>query len=477
MIVLVNPPNPPNAVSNKDTMGGLGQLYPASAINGFPPIDIPYAAAVLRQSNIPARVMECMGSKMDLSGLIVGIQDCKPRFTAIRTSTPTFQWDMRVARILKIASKTRIIVFGPHASIFPEQVLAEQAVDAVVIGEPEFALPDIYRRQGFAEVEGVWYKHDGATVQNPPRAMIENLDVLPFPAWDLLPYRSYEGGQLMGNKKPFVTILSSRGCPNGCFYCPYPVTQGRKWRSRSPESVVAEMVDLAEGLGVKAVLFRDPEFAFNRDRVTAICSELIRLAVPIGWRCETRIEDLDRELIALMARAGCTGINIGIESSDETVLAQMGRRSVPVEKAKQLVRTCRNNRIDAFCFFVLGLPGETRTSALKTIDYAMALNPRFIQFSVATPYPGTKLRAMAHSRGFIEDNSLTSITGYDATMRNEHMTVADIRKLQRLAHEARDLQWHKVVRRVLGHARGACLEVRRWLTFQREKAACRRRDW
>lgn len=468
MITIVNPPNPPNAVSNKDTMGGLGQLYAVGAKYSLPPLDIPYTAAVLRNKGIQVQVIECLGCDWELSELILHLQDQKPELVAIRTSTPTFDWDMRVARIIKmVLTRAKIIVFGPHVALFPKQAIHPPFIDAIVVGEPELAFLDIAERGGFSGCEGVWYKEDGDVVPNGARKLIDNLDQLPFPAWDLMPYHAYSGVELMRNLKPFVTVLTSRGCSYGCAYCPYPVAQGRKLRVRSPENVVDELEWLANGLGVKAVLFRDPEFALYRDRVVGICEGILERKVRLAWRCETRMEDLDEELINLMAKAGCIGINMGIESADEQVLRKVKRKAVSLKRALKVVRACKNEGIETFCFFILGLPGETRQSALKTIDYALKLNPSFAQFTVATPYPGTELRTWAENKGFIENSSLTALTGYDVAIRNEHMTVEEIRWLQWFAHEAWEMRLYKVTRRVLGNARWAASEIRRWLRFQR----------
>jgi len=450
-------------------MGGLGQLYPSGAQYGLPPLDIPYTAALLRSKGVAFQVIECLGSDWELSELILRLQDQKPDLVAVRTSTPTFDWDMRVTRIIKMVMDSKIVVFGPHVTLFPEQAINQSFVDAIILGEPELTFLDIAERGGFSGCEGVWYKEDGDVVQNGVRKLIDDLDKLPFPAWDLMPYHAYSGVDLMRNLKPFITALTSRGCPYGCAYCPYPVTQGRKLRVRSPENVVDELEWLARGLGVKAVLFRDPEFALNRDRAVGICEGILKRGVRLAWRCETRMEDLDEELIALMARAGCIGVNMGIESADEQVLRNVSRKAVSLEQAMRVVRACKKNRIEAFCFFILGLPGETKESALRTIDYALKLNPTFVQFTVATPYPGTELRTWAESKGFIENDSLTAITGYEAAMRNEHLTLDEIRWLQWFAHEAWAMQWHKVARRVLGNVRRAASEIKRWLRFQRAR--------
>ncbi len=473
MITLINPPNPPEGVSNKDTMGGLGQLYSPGAKSGFPPLDIPYSAAVLRSKGIPVRVIDCLGSNWEVSKLILHLQEERPELVGIRTSTPTFEWDMQVVRIIRMVTESKVLVFGPHVTLFPEQTLAQPFVDAVVVGEPELTILDIAEREGFSGCDGVGYKENGNIVWNAGRKLIDDLNMLPFPAWDLMPFRAHEGGLLMRNVKPFVTALTSRGCPYACSYCPYPVTQGRRLRVRSPENVVNELEWLTKGLGVKALLFRDPEFALQRDRVVGICESILKRSVHLAWRCETRIEDLDEELITLMAKAGCIGINTGIESADPQVLKNVHRKAVALERSRGIIEACKRTGIDTFCFFILGLPGEDRNSAISTIDYAVKLNPTFAQFTVATPYPGTELRRWAETKGYIEDGALNAMTSYNPAMRNEHLTVEEIRWLQWYAQEAWAMRWPHFGRRLLGGVKQTALEVKRWLTFQIEKVTHR----
>lgn len=469
MIAIVNPPNPCGAVSNKDTMGGLGQLYHAGTSHGFPPLDMLYAAAVLRSRGIPFQILESLGHKLDVTELIIRLEQQKPGVVAIRTSLPTFDWDMKIAQIVKWVLAAKILIFGPYATLNASRILQNPFVDALVLGEPELTLAEVAAVGGLEKCEGLWLKEPDGVTGYREREPVSDLDMLPFPAWDLVPYREYDGSELMRNKRPFVTILTSRGCPHGCFYCPYPVTQGRKLRVRSPENVVEELAWLKASLGVEAVLFRDPEFAFYRDRVTAICEGILKKGIRLCWRCETRIEDLDEEIIRLMARAGCIGINMGIESADESVLKSLRRKPVSLQKAQSVIRACRENDIQSFCFFILGLPGESREAALRTVRLALKLNPAFLQFTVATPYPGTDLSAWAEENGFIENHALSSMTSYETVMRNEHMSSSEIRSLQWLAQEAREMTSRRIADRLLRSIRQVGREAKRWVNFQQAK--------
>jgi radical SAM superfamily enzyme YgiQ (UPF0313 family) len=468
MLLILNPPNPPGLVSNKDTMGGFGQLYPIGAKHSFPPLDIAYTASLLRSKAIPANIVECLGSSLELSGLILLLEDQAPEFVAIRTSTPTFEWDMRVARVIKTLLNSKTIFFGPHVALSPEETIKQPFVDAIVLGEPERVILDICEAGGFSGCKGVWHKEGDEVLKNPQSRFVIDLDQLPFPSWDLLPYRAYSGGRLMRNLTPFVTALTSRGCPHGCGYCPYPVAQGRKLRVRSAENVVDELDWLINALGIKAVLFRDPEFALSRNRVFAICEGILQKGLQLAWRCETRMENLDEEMITIMARAGCIGMNLGVETNNAEVLRRMNRKPLSQEHAIGLVKACEKKGIETFCFFILGLPGETKESTLNNIEFALRLNSSHVQFTAATPYPGTELRKWAEERGFIEKQSMADITGYEVVMRNEHMTTEEIRKLVRLAHEALEARPRVAARRVLGNVQQILAEVKRLFSFKRE---------
>lgn len=431
MIVLVNPPSPPGTVSNKDTMGGLGQLYPSGTLTKIPPVDIPFCAAVLRQRGIPFEIVECLGLSLDRDQFLHHIGTLGADIIAIRTSLPTFDWDLQIAGLAKRITGARTILFGPCTIYLFREAFQHDAVDGILFGEPELAMADI-ASNGFAAEHPQLLKRDQSS-DLPEAALVEDLDGLPFPAWDLMPYAAYSAPEIMQNITPFVTMLASRGCVHGCLYCPYPVTQGRRLRYHSVERILEELKWLQGSLGIRAVLFRDPEFAINRDRIATLCEKMIASNLKIAWRCETRIENLDPELVKLMSLAGCIGLNMGIESFDEEVLSFLCRKPVSVVHAEKIIFEARKAGIETFCFFILGLPGETIRSSLGTISSAVAIGCDHLQFTAATPYPGTRLYDWAIEKGYLEDQTRSLLTGYDAVMQNGHLTAQDIGDLRKFA--------------------------------------------
>lgn len=420
MIALVNPPNPPGRVSNKDMMGGFGQCYPAECDVKVPPIDLTYVAAVLRKRKIKVKVIECLGAELSLEDLIAELQKDKLKMVCIRTSTSTFFWDTEVSSRIKKEIDTTVVFFGPHVNIMPDNVIDHPSIDAVVLDEPEYTIEEI-STAGFEDTLGVWYKAGGKVIKNDRRGPITNLDELPFPAWDFLPYSKYTIGALMPEEYPTLFMQTSRGCPFGCSYCPYPVAQGTTFRKRSPKNVLNEIGWLVERFGVKNILIRDPEFTLDKKRVEEICNGLINSNYGISWRCETRLDTLDEALLEVMHEAGCNGINMGIESRSKNVCERSGRKPLKERDTDKIIKKCRQLGIRTFCFFIVGLPGDDRSSILDTIDYAVTLGADNSQFTVATPYLGTPLYDWAEKNNFIETFELDKITGFESIMRNENL--------------------------------------------------------
>src|SRR5260370_825980 len=270
-----NPRAPPGYVSNKDSMGGFGQLYPRGAPPA-PPLDLPYLAAYLLREDFDVDVIEA--GALDLSCA----QTCEAIDTkgagdgtlvVIRTSLPTIDWDLEVcAQIRHRSPLLRIVLWGGAVASLLFRIQRDTTIDFAVLGEPDETVVELMRGQALAEIAGLLFREGEDWRRNPERKAERDLDRLPFPRWELLPYERYviPKSSMMGRMR-FLPILTSRGCPFGCSYCPYPTGQGLKWRYRSPGNVVDEIEHLVRDLRVEYVLFRDPMFSLNQKRVVAIC--------------------------------------------------------------------------------------------------------------------------------------------------------------------------------------------------------------
>lgn len=437
MNLLVNPPSPPGYIANRDTMGGFGQVYAVGGGPSLPPMDLAYGAGLLLARDLPVQVLDCVAEGLDPQDAAARIASLAPERIFLRTSLPTLDSDRAFAADLKERVRPAMLAaFGPYVSFRTDEV-ATGPYDILVLAELEQVVVELARGDAPKDLRGLWYRDGDAWARTAPAPVLEDLDSLPFPAWQLMAWQGFSIGELSRGLQPMVPALASRGCPYGCHYCPYPVAQGRKWRTRSPQNVADEFRWLKSELGVKFVLFRDPEFTLRADRTIELCAALQQADTGIRWRCETRIDTLDERQLEAMAAAGCTGINMGVESIDDDVLKAVGRKPFPTEMTRRIVGKCKELGIDTFCFFILGLPGESRSSALKLIDFAVNLEPTHVQFTVATPYAGTKLREWAEERKYIAVDSSDAMTSYNATMRNENLDLRELEALKRLA----DRQW------------------------------------
>jgi radical SAM superfamily enzyme YgiQ (UPF0313 family) len=235
-----------------------------------------------------------------------------------------------------------------------------------------------------------------------PRKMIDDLDELPFPAWhhlDLMKY--FDGGKL----HPYIDIISGRGCPNRCTFCLWPqVMHGFKYRLRSPKNVVDEMESDIK-LCPKVVrtgefFFEDDTFTVDKKRAMEICREILKRGLKIRFSVNARVDTADDEMFAMMKKAGCRELLVGFESGDQGILNK-AHKGITLEQGRDFMRLAKKNGLDVHGCFVIGLPGETRATAEKTIDFALSLGLHTAQFSGAVPFPGTEYFDYCEKEGLL----------------------------------------------------------------------------
>lgn len=435
--IIVNPPNPPGYTSNKDSMGGFGQLYPSGAPPA-PPLDLPYLAAVLRRAEVPLTIIEAGAARYDLDAFIARLRevpDLPGAVCLVRTSLPTIDWDLEVcARIRRDTNVKGVALIGSSVSSLWHRIQQDANVDYAVSGEPDAPVLALVQGEPVDSIPGLRHREPSGWVANKEHAFEKDLDDLPLPAWDLFPFEKYviPRSSNTGTMR-FLPMLSSRGCPFGCSYCPYPVGQGLKWRFRSPKNVVDEMEYLVKEYKVEYILFRDPMFSARKNRVRDICAEIVRRGIKVEWRCETRIDCLDEPTIAAMAMAGCSGVNFGVESTDPDVQRGVERHPITPEEFREKVALCRKYGIQTFAFFIVGLPGDTHDTILDSMEFAVDLDAGWVQFTVSTPFIGTKLHQWAVRTGRVEKTFYKIISAHEGSVGNENLSPATIHGLHVLA--------------------------------------------
>lgn len=321
----------------------------------------------------------------------------------IHTSTPSFAADARVAAALKQANAALKIGFvGAKVAVQPEESLQQaNAIDFVARNEFDFTIKEIAEGRDWAAVDGIsWRAADGRIVHNKDRAILENMDELPFVV-DVyrrdLRIENYFIGYLL---HPYVSLYTGRGCKSHCTFCLWPQTVGgHRYRVRSAGHV-AEEIRLAKSYfpQVREFFFDDDTFTDNLPRAEAIARELGRLGVT--WSCNAKA-NVPRDTLKILKDNGLRLLLVGYESGNQQILHNI-KKGMRIEVARRFTQDCRELGIRIHGTFILGLPGETKETIEETIRFATDINPHTIQVSLAAPYPGTYLYNQALENGWLD---------------------------------------------------------------------------
>jgi len=335
-------------------------------------------------------------------------------FVLVFTSTVGFESDLGLIRRMKEENPSLKIGFcGPHVQNKPdESLLASEDIDFVIRGEADHAAKEFAEGRAMDQILGISYRKDGKVVHNIARPQLhtEELDALPY-AVDVykqnVDITRYNVPFLL---HPFVSIYTTRGCPALCTFCQWPQTiSGHAWRVRSADNVARE---ISQGLehfpNLKEFFFDDDTFNIRKDRVLDVCSKFKPLK--FRWSCNARVHS-DYETLKAMADAGARLFIVGFESGDDQILKNI-KKGATVEMARKFAANCKKVGITVHGDFIIGLPGETRESIQKTIEFAKELDCETIQVSLAHAFPGTELYNYLATNNFLSAEALTDSVGH-----------------------------------------------------------------
>jgi len=329
----------------------------------------------------------------------------------LHTSTPSFSADVKVVEALKSLKPTlKIGMIGAKAAVEPEATLkASRAIDFVARNEFDFTIKEVAEGCDFSHIAGLsWRNADNIIVHNDDRAVLENMDLLPFvtPVYkrDLV-IENYFGGYL---KHPYISFYTGRGCKSRCTFCLWPQTiGGHKYRTRSVGNVIEELIWAQKAFPqVKEFFFDDDTLTDNLPRVEALAREIGKLG--ITWSCNSKA-NVPRTTLKVLKDNGLRLLLVGYESGNQKILHNI-KKGMRIDVAKRFAKDCRELGIVTHGTFILGLPGETKETIEETIRFAVEINPHTIQVSLAAPYPGTFLHRQALENGWLVDENAEMLT-------------------------------------------------------------------
>ena len=321
-----------------------------------------------------------------------------------------------VSEIKKINKKSIIIVGGPYASWHPEECLKKN-IDFVVIGEGEYSIIEliksIEKKLPKENILGIAFKKRNKVVIKEKRPFLEDLDNLEFPARQLIPMekyfeasKTYKYSRLQSRSNRTVSVITSRGCPFNCVFCSAFILSGKIWRSRSAENVVTEIKKCVKDYSITDVYFEDENMSLNRQRMEKICDLIIKeklnlnLHAPQGLRADT----LDKHILLKMKKTGFKSITIAPETGSQRVMDEIIDKKIKLTKIEEVIRNCKEIGISVACFFVIGMPGETKEEIKETLKYAhklRKLGAYHCSIRNAMPIIGTRMYKVAKENGYL----------------------------------------------------------------------------
>lgn len=379
-ILLISPPN--------RIKPSLGE-YHSYAI---PPLGLLYIAAVLESKGFSSKVLDMRFNGMDQKKLDEMLDHMKPDLVGITSMTSNFPAAEYIAKFVKLRCPESLVVMGGvHATFMHREILAETPeADIIVRYEGEFTMAELAATlengRSLKEVNGISFRDEGRIISNPDRERIEDLDCLPFPAHHLLEPKIKK--YFMYTSPP---VLTTRGCPFSCIYCSTMAFHGRKYRTRSVTNVVLELEYLIDHYKVDKVSFIDDNFTMQPIRVFALCQEMKKRGLSIKWGCNARVDQVNEEILKVMKEAGCRDVFCGIESVSQRAL-DIVKKGYRVQQARDAVKMAEKLGIRTHCSFVLGLPGESKQTLKRMVQFVDETKPSGRALpNLLKIFPGTEL--------------------------------------------------------------------------------------
>jgi radical SAM superfamily enzyme YgiQ (UPF0313 family) len=338
------------------------------------------------------RIIDLDVTEVTCEDLFKAVVDFSPDIVASSAKTPDYFAVRDLMReVKKRHPDVKTIVGGVHVTACPNEAAGEPSFDIIVLGEGDTAIFEILSAGDLSRVPGIIYRRSlsGETVFTEPRRLIEDLNALSYPAWNLFDLGLYKNSRLSSRRNPVGHIETSRGCIAQCNFC-NKLVFGSRPRSKIPRRVVDEM-EYMLSCGFREIHVADDSFTQNIERAKEVCREILRRGLKFPWALINgiRVDMVDLEFLGLAKKAGCWQVGFGIETGDQEVLNRISKK-ITIAQTETAVRLAKKAGLDTFGFFIFALSGETEESMKRTISLAKRLPLDMAKFDICIPYPGTR---------------------------------------------------------------------------------------
>lgn len=421
-IILINPPL--SSVTIKKIGPVVKNLFYNSA-----PLGLCYLGAVLREDNHIVKIIDAPGEGLSINKVVEKVVRFNPEIVGLTTFTVSIYSCYQLAKEIKNRLRGRkIVVGGPHITSNPDDLLEHREFDLAVIGEGEIIFKElvsaIEKGNPVKNLRGLAYVLDDKLFFSPPREYISNLDILPFPARDLVPIHKYKPQPNDQKRLPKLSMITSRGCPYSCIFCDKSVFRN-KYRSFSPEYIVREMAHLVNDFGARDIAFVDSTFTPDKKRVYKITQAIKKANLDVTWTCSVRANVLDKELLREMKSAGCWRVRIGVESGNEEVL-EFIKKGVTKYQIKRIANWAYELDLEPKAFFMLGHLIDTKETIKETIDFACNLPLKDITVQINTPLKNTTQYPLVKKYGRMITKDFHRYSFWEPVFIPHNLTYKDI---------------------------------------------------
>lgn len=406
------------------------------------PFFLAYAAALLKKEGFEVKLIDALAEKIPAPYFMKMVLEEKPDLLVAETSTSSLINDLKI--LSRLPGEIPVALCGPEANIREPDFLSQNKfLDYVFVGEYELTLLDLVKRlNGNRDLKGILgliYKDENGVRINPPRPLITDLDVLPWPLRDGLPMSKYNDTP-GGIPSPSVQMWASRGCPYQCLFCLWPqlMYQKSRYRVRSVVDVVNEMEYLVKDRGFRSVYFDDDTFNVGKLRMLEFAKEIKSRKLDVPWAIMARADLLDEQILESLKGAGLYAVKYGVESAEQSLVDKINK-NMDLGRVERIINFSKSLEIKTHLTFMFGLPGETAQTIKKTIDFAVRMDPDSVQFSIATAFPGTRYFQDLDEKGYITSWDFTDYDGNSkGAFRTEALQPRELENAKRMA----DRIWH-----------------------------------